>query len=407
MWQLVLDWSCDVAASLSFREKLGNQSSVKEAVITWRCSAGASRTRLCQSFIESSSTTNQRSSFFWCATSACCQLPLASSQQVHVTNVNSRHSSFIHIIHLFLLLTSLRDGSASFPPSLLFEALEVHRFNNFLCIHSSLLFPNDTKVDNSTCTLYNSINQSLSIKDCKKMIASSKALSLFLAVAAASLNYCSVYGFAPIMTGNNAPSSSSSSSLAMLENTADYSSMASFSTTSSSSSSDKPNIAPPPLMSPPQQQEEEQNAFFASPSDENSMQIEMSTPAMSTTTVATTTTTTTAVKKVAKFHTDGGIMMECIRPFPTVHKVTPLSLGHKKAGFKKEGIMMAATSSLPKPTKKDNNNSSSPLLTLQPKESSSMQPNTSSFQWKPAAVTPDGKLQWKQREIDCMPMPAE
>ncbi|KAG7363870.1 hypothetical protein IV203_037071 [Nitzschia inconspicua] len=228
------------------------------------------------------------------------------------------------------------------------------------------------------------------------MIASSKALTLVLAVAATSVN--SSFGFAP----STVPTKSVSSSLmtlSMLENVNDYSAMAS---TGFTSSNDIPNIAPPPMMPPQEQpQQQDQNAFFASPSDDSSMEIQMS-PSLIVPepTVATSTSTTTAAKKVVRFKPDGdnGIMMECNRPFPTVHKVTPLSSGQKKAGFKPEGIMMAATRSLPK-AKKDK----SPP----PKESSSMKPNTSTFKWKPAAVTPNGKLQWEQREIDCMPMPAE
>jgi hypothetical protein len=169
---------------------------------------------------------------------------------------------------------------------------------------------------------------------------------------------------------------------------------------------------------PPQAQPEEQGTFFASPSDEAFMDIQMPSSSssasssqptvvsafMDTTTTPLTTTTTTAVSsnRVVKFQSDGenGIMMECNRPFPTVHPVTPLSLGQKKAGFKPEGIMMAATPSVPKPKK-------SKSSSLTPKESSSTHPNTSTFRWKPAVVTPNGKLAWHQREIDCMPMPAE
>lgn len=209
------------------------------------------------------------------------------------------------------------------------------------------------------------------------MIASSKALSMVLAIAAACFHGSN--GFTPAVTSSRALTT-----LSMLENSANYSAV------STPSSSDIPNIAPPPMSLPKQ---EEQDSFFASPTDASSMDIQMEASSEPATAVE-------GVKKIVKFQTDGdnGIMMECIRPYPTVHKVTPLSLGQKKAGFMKEGIMMAATRSLPK-AKKD----TSP----EPKESSTMLPNNSSFKWKPAAVSSDGKLQWKQREIDCMPMPAE
>jgi hypothetical protein len=237
------------------------------------------------------------------------------------------------------------------------------------------------------------------------MIASTKALSLVLFVTAITKNIS--YGFClhsllTTKSQNYYCHHTSNSRLSMLENSAEYSFIASG---SSSGNSDVPNIAPPPIMFPPQP--EEQNAFFASPSDDSSMDMDISSSSSSSSqpavalasTITTSTTTSSLSKKMAKFQSDGGIMMECNRPYPSAHPVTALALGQKKAGFKPEGIMMAATSSVPKPKK---SKSSSP-----PKESSSMQPNTSSFRWKPAAVTPNGKLQWRQREIDCMPMPAE
>jgi hypothetical protein len=243
---------------------------------------------------------------------------------------------------------------------------------------------------------------------------STKALATVVTVTAAILMKVSC-GFSPVQlvstSNNNGIYVTTTSSLSLLDNSADWSSLVSGSSSSSSSSSnsssDIPNIAPPPMMMPPSQPEEA-NAFFASPSDDPSMDIEMSSSSSSSSSLSSFSqqpsvalASTSPSKKMVKFQTDGGIMMEFNRPYPSVRTVTTtLSWGQKKAQFRPEGIMMAATSSVPKPKKSKSSSSS-------PKESSSTQPNASSFRWKPAAVTPNGKLQWQQREIDCMPMPAE
>lgn len=236
------------------------------------------------------------------------------------------------------------------------------------------------------------------------MFAPSKSLSLFLVVAATSMN--AAHGFNTAFAARRHQGTVRSVSLSS-ENMG-YSTMASTSTT---------NIAPPAMNLPTTPQQVQEDAFFASPSDDTPMPMEMTSPvepdqqafkaaaaaaAAATFAVAPISAPTPqTTRKVVKFTSDGGIMMRANKPFPTKHKVKPLLLGHRKAGFKPEGIMMAATKSVPQ--KKKNKNAPP---SLNPKESSSTHPNTATFQWKPAAVAPNGKLQWRQREIDSLPMPA-
>jgi hypothetical protein len=132
------------------------------------------------------------------------------------------------------------------------------------------------------------------------------------------------------------------------------------------------------------------DAFFASPSED--MEIQMSTAVGSP----------SKTRKIAVFHPENGgngIMMETNKPFPTVHQVRPLVVSPKKAVLDKQGIMMASKPdrSVPKGGIKSK---------VEPSESSTTVPNHSTFKWRPAAVK-DGKIQWQQREIDCMIKPAE
>lgn len=159
----------------------------------------------------------------------------------------------------------------------------------------------------------------------------------------------------------------------------------------------KVDIAPPPMKEPEEtnNNNNNNNAFFASPDAENTMDIQMA---------ASSEVQVKKTRKIAKFQVDdggNGIMMETNKPFPTVHAVKPLSVvSPKKAVLAKQGIMMASKPdrSVPKGGVKTK---------VEPSESSTTVPNHSTFKWRPAAVTPDGKIEWQQREIDCMIKPAE
>ena len=155
----------------------------------------------------------------------------------------------------------------------------------------------------------------------------------------------------------------------------------------------KVDIAPPTMAEPTEEPKPatDSNAFFASPEADSSMDIQMA------------STTATNTRKVAVFSNDNdgnGIMTETNKPFPTVHAAQPpLVVSPEKAVLKSQGIMMSSSPDKAVPKSKA-------IGKGEPAESSTTVPNASTFKWRAAAL--DGtKVQWQQREIDCMIQPAE